>query len=145
MNLGNRLLIPVILPLVFFALALAAGCGKKAWPEPNLEAETFTFSAVSARMRDTCLVIQAEVAGNWTNLDVVFVELAKDDCMKCPFRPRERREFPLNSPFVIRQEHRLIVNVCGLDKKTAYRWRLVGRNVFSDLNEVFSPVGVVKP
>ncbi|MDY6852730.1 MAG: hypothetical protein SV487_11745, partial [Thermodesulfobacteriota bacterium] len=77
--------------------------------------------------------------------DVIFVELAPDDCDECPFKPKERREFSLGSPFVVQQDHLLVVNVCGLDKDAAYRWRLVGGNVFSSLREVFSTVGVTSP
>jgi len=145
MSFGKRLIIFLFLPLACCALALVAGCGKKAWPEPDAEEETFAFSTASAQMRDTCLVIQTRISGNWKNLDRIFVELAQDNCEKCPFRPRERREFPLNSPFVVQQEHLLVVNVCGLDKNAAYRWRLVGKNVFSSLREVASPVGVTSP
>ncbi len=145
MSLGNRLIILVFSLLACLALALVAGCGKKAWPEPDAKQEVFAFSTVSAQMHETCLVVQAVVSGNWTNLDGIFVELAPDDCKDCPFRPGERREFSLNSPFVVQQEHLLAVNVCGLDKNASYRWRLVGKNVFSGLREVLSPVGVTSP
>lgn len=128
--------------LAVMALALCAGCGKKEWPEPNLDAERFAWTSAQAELRQTCLVITGELAGNIDNLAAVYVELAKGECPGCPFRPDTRQGYELPSPMVQRQGNTVTVNVCGLDSGEIWRWRLVGENKYDVLGEAASSVGL---
>jgi len=124
------------------ALVLCAGCGKKQWPEPNIEAERFAWTGVRAELRQTCLVVSGELTGNIDNLQAVFVELAKGECPGCPFQPDSRQGYRLPSAMVQRQGNTVTVNVCGLDTGQVWRWRLVGKNKYDVLGEAVSPVGM---
>jgi hypothetical protein len=136
----------------FIAVALAVvtsmslfGCGKKDWPEPDLDAERFEWASAGAELRRTCLVVTGELTGNIDNLDAVYVELDRGECRGCPFRPDKRMGYELPSPMVQRSGNTITVNVCGLDGSITWRWRLIGKNVYDVLGEAASETGSVSP
>jgi hypothetical protein len=138
----NRRTFHVTFLLAALALMLCAGCGKKDWPEPNLDAERFAWASAQAELRQTCLVVSGELSGNIDNLDAVYVELAKGECPGCPFRPDMRQGYDLPSPMVQTQGNTVTINVCGLDAGQIWRWRLVGKNKYDVLGEATSSVGM---
>lgn len=134
----------VIFPLAILAFILSSGCGKKDWPEPDLDYERFEWVSADAEMRRTCLVATGELTGAIDNLDAVYVELERGDCPGCPFLPDSRQGYELPSPMVQLTGNSVTINVCGLDAGSTWRWRLVGRNKYDALGEALSGVGVAK-
>ncbi len=127
-------------------LTLAAGCGKKAWPEPAAPEDAFSFTRTSGAMGDGCLTVQSRLAGNWRNVSSLYLELSWDDCTECPFKPTTSREFvPGSDVCTIDSGGRLNITACGMDPTVRYRWRLVGRNVHRTLRDVQSEVMTTTP
>lgn len=140
----RRTLLVLWIPAIA-AMLLISGCGKKAWPEPDLDYERFEWASVSGELRKTCLVVTGELTGNIDNLDAVYVELERNQCTDCPFRPEKREGYQLPSPMVQRQGNSVTINICGLDASATWRWRLVGVNKYDVLGETLSKVGSTGP
>ena len=135
-----RISLPLAVSLILVAVCVFGGCGKKDWPEPDMDYERFHWVSAGGELRRTCLVVTGELTGNIDNLDAVYVELEKGECPGCPFNPERREGYKLPSPMVQRQGNSVTVNVCGLDASATWRWRLVGANKYEVLGEAESKV-----
>jgi hypothetical protein len=137
------------LALLTLCLALLAGCGKKTWPEPYSQNWRFDFEAVSGHLDRGCLTVEAKLGGNWKNLDRVVLELEETGseaaCADCPFHAGARVEFSPADDDVYFQEGLLRLAHCGLKSGAAYRWRLAGYNVHSDVRVELSRAFIALP
>ena len=117
-------------------LALAAGCGKKAWPEPDAKGELVAPIRESATWNNNCLVVRAVLDGKPQNLERLVLELAPADCPGCPFQALQQREFRPGGPgFTLDPDTgQALLTACNLDPAAGVRWRLVAYNVFRTLS-----------
>ncbi len=122
--------------LILLALlsALGLGCGKKALPQPQDEREMFRWTGAKATAKSDCLSIDAQLVGNLRNVAGVVLELEAADtgeqCANCPFLPVERKEFAIDNLSAQGKSGRITLDYCPTVEAPAYRWRLVGRNVY---------------
>ena len=138
------LLLPVLL---LFVAPLFFGCGKKTWPEPKAVEERFSWESVEGRMENDCLILRAELGGNWSNLATVALEIVETDvqseCLGCPFQPAGQIELAPGSPEFPRAGKVLVLHYCPdspLPRGSRYRWRLVGKNLRQGLSDTISPI-----
>ncbi len=120
-----------------------AGCGKMGDPKPVKSQDTFEFAAFSASGANNCLVLQGAVSGNIANVEAIGLDLAPvtgpEDCPGCPFNPREYAEFSPTDAQLDAQSGRFAFSYCpGGISAPAYRWRLVGKNVYHGLPYVLT-------
>ena len=147
MNIRTIVTIPAILILAL--CLLAPGCGKKGWPTSRAQKEGFSFANTVGTMQNGCLVINSDLKGKYANLDNLTLELAEtsdtSECRGCPFHPTKRAEYPLDAKNLARDDNHITLTHCDLEPGVAYRWRLVGRNIFTDLGSALSPVRIAAP
>ena len=128
-------------------LALAAGCGKKAWPKPDAKGEALALTQETATWSGSCLGVSAILTGKPANLDRLVLELAPADCPGCPFQATAHREFRPGGPGMTLDADtgRVLINACSLDPAAGVRWRLVAINVLRTLPPVEGQDHLVPP
>jgi len=128
-------------------LAAPAGCGKKAWPKPDDQGEALTVTQESATWHNTCLGVNAVLAGKVVNLERLVLELAPADCPGCPFTAVRQVEFrPGGSGLILdAATGRATLTACSLDAASGVRWRLKAYNVFDALPPAVSPDHLALP
>lgn len=134
------------------ALALSlVSCGKREWPAPKLSEDRFRIRSVNVQRAQGCLIVDAELAGAWNNLDSVRLQIEAigdgpgDGCATCPFVPRISRLYGPGAPEMRRDMNRLIITTCELDPKKTYRLQLVASNVYPALQLVTSELVISAP
>ena len=139
----------LLLVLLLLAATILFGCGKKTWPEPKAVEERFSWESVDGRIENDCLVLRAEMGGNWGNLASVALEVVETDiqseCLGCPFQPSSQIELVPGSMEFPRVQQVLILRYCPdspLPPESRYRWRLVGKNSNQGLSDTVSPIGL---
>lgn len=115
--------------LIVALTTLAAGCGKKKWPEHIAPQESFSFENIDANKQDDCMVITGNIKGSHQNLDVLYLQLEADSCIGCPFAPTETRFYQRGDKGFVLDGRKFVLNVCGLNASAVYRWKLVGSNI----------------
>jgi hypothetical protein len=147
----NALHRPLALTLVALLCAAAAcvNIGKKEWPKPVKSEDRFSFDRVAAARRAECLTVDLLVGGKFANLASVTVLLQAvgeaDGCAACPFVPTRHVPLAPGDPGFERSGPSLRVTVCGLDPAKAYRFTVIGQNVFRALGQVESEVRTAEP
>lgn len=125
------------------ALALLVACGKKDFPQPNDPERNFTIAAANARPHDNCLIVEAQLAGAYTNLEQVRLDVEVLDlenaCIECPFVPTETEFLSRRDMTFDVQTGRLSFAYCP-QKADIYRWRLSGISRFSSIPHAQSAV-----
>ncbi len=146
-NLSPRNLLLSVLLLL--AAAMFFGCGKKTWPEPKAVEERFSWEVVEGRIENDCLILRAEMGGNWGNLASVALEVVETDvqseCLGCPFQPSSQIELTPGSMEFPRVQQVLVLRYCPdspLPPESRYRWRLVGKNRNQGLSDTISSIGL---
>ncbi|MFP4168938.1 MAG: hypothetical protein ACLFSY_08895 [Desulfonatronovibrionaceae bacterium] len=133
--------------ILIFSLTAVLACGKKEWPSPIVKEEVFSLQVENAtRVRD-CLQVQARVSGRADNLSAVVLEaedIGKEAaCPTCPFQATQSFTLSRNSAQMDILGDILHLQVCGLDLDSDYRFRILGKNIHSQINDaetrVFSP------
>lgn len=137
----------LVASLLCLCLALPA-CGKKGDPIPQDQKNRFAWKTEDAQFAGNgCLAITASMTGAVHNVDSFLLELepltpqvdpdlppelalASDTCAGCPFTPRESGEIVPQERIAGDNATRYIFTYCPAVKASAYRWRLVARNVF---------------
>ena len=138
----NNVFVLAALMGVLSLVCLGPGCGKKQWPEPNLDKDRFVWSEMSTHMRDRCLEITALLSGNVQNLAglTLEVEMRSDPCPGCPFSPTHTVRMDASSKSWERRGALVNVVWCGLEPDKAVRWRLIGHPIHPSMNNVPSRV-----
>lgn len=136
----------LLLPLV----ATGAGCGKMGPPRPKDSTVTFAFSGTRASAAGSCIAMQGQITGATRNVDRIDFELAPVDdsanCPTCPFNAREFGEFSLEAANYDPVSGEFFFSYCPAGEADMYRWRLVGRNIYSGLPYALTtPVILVMP
>lgn len=121
---------------VLFILG-AAGCGKIGQPRPKDQVVDFSFSETRVAPVGKCLAVQGKAVGALQNVDRIDLEIAPVDmegnCPTCPFNAREFGSFTLEEANYSIDTGEFYFSYCPTLDAEMYRWRLVGRNVYSGL------------
>jgi hypothetical protein len=142
---GNRLSPGAGLTALLFLFCLLAlpSCGKKGPPEPRDSSRTFHWAELTADMTGPCLTFSGALEGAHGNLDSIRMELSPvngpEDCPGCPFVPRETALFSRADAGFDPQTGDISFAYCPVPAM-AYRWRLIGVNMYSSLPHAVSPV-----
>lgn len=132
--------------IVIIACIALVGCGKKGAPQPRSTSDIFTWEEASANATGSneCLHFSGTLQGNLRNIDAIAVELQTagsiTDCPTCPFNPNERVEFRPEELGLTSLNGTFSMNYCPTHRSDAYRWRMVGENVFTTLEHAITPV-----
>ena len=132
---------------IFLMAALAAGCGKKGDPLPDVAEDVFTFSACTATLRGGGLNVECRLAGAVRNLEYAVLELEPVDgelCSGCPFTAVEQKRFEAGELRDESEADRISLSYRPARVTDAYRWRLVGHSTVSGLPDVESEVTTVE-
>jgi len=125
-------------------LLIFLGCGKKQWPEPNVAEETFNIKFENCTRMQDCWRIEAEISGavhNLAHISLQAQEIGEDfACPACPFQASHYLDFSLNDPQIELKNDNLYLQVCELNKNRQYRFRLIGSNIYSEIQDVQSRV-----
>ncbi|TVQ96536.1 MAG: hypothetical protein EA399_15745 [Desulfovibrionales bacterium] len=130
--------------LMGLVLVFGTGCGKKAWPEPQLDEDRFYWGQIQHQRQGACLDARALVHGAANKLGNVYLEWMEwdrpEDCPECPFEVTSRVLLADRSSELKRQNGVIRILLCEWDPDLSYRWRLVGMNVHRGLGAVESQV-----
>lgn len=140
LKFGSRIRTALVLVAVLALCALAAGCGKKAWPTPQDTEHTFSFAGLNSQNRGGCLVIEGRIEGAWKNVEAVYLEYGANECDGCPFVPERSVEYARGDANFFLEQGVLRVTRCGLEPDSAYRWRLTGVNVLGAIKDVSTDI-----
>lgn len=114
-----------------------AGCGKMGPPSPRNTEMGFSFSDVVLSPIGNCLAVQGRIVGALRNVERIDLELSPVDtsanCPTCPFNAREYGTFSLEDANYNMETGDFYFSYCPVTETGMYRWRLVGRNVYSGL------------
>lgn len=127
--------------VLFLALALT-GCGKKVWPEPDVDQEKFSLSILEHEVFNGCINILVNVAGNYRNVARLTIELEESDepCPACPFLPTASFPREPGSAGMTRANGQIRLTHCGLDQDKYYRFRIRASNIYSIIRDERSEV-----
>jgi hypothetical protein len=129
--------------LLLCCLLAPTACGKKDPPEPRDSSKTFRWTAVNAEITGPCLGFSGALEGAHGNLNSVRLELAAvngpEDCPGCPFVPREITQFSPSEAGFDPAGGEVAFAYCPAPAM-AYRWRLIGINIYTSLPHAVSPV-----
>ena len=127
-------------------LSFAGGCGKKGMPQPKDSSQAFTFARVTTSSAGDCLTVQGKLQGTVKNVEAISLELeaigADFNCPTCPFRPSERQDYSKAEAGLL-NEDTFSVQYCPRSGASSYRWRMIGKNVFQNLDYAVSPTRIV--
>ena len=137
--------------LLCMLLAGVSGCGKKGDPSIPGENRQFAFTRLDATLLNECIQIQGSLSGSWWNLEQIYVEVQPSDilgnCDNCPFLPTEQAAFTASDVFAEWGNGKISLQFCPMTSSseiTAWRWRLIGKNMVRDLPYVLTPVQIVR-
>lgn len=131
---------------LLFLLVAVAGCGKKGAPMPDYSRQLFSWRNVFATLSDEgCVSVSGSVGGETQNLAFMVLELEPLDasCVGCPFVPQETYRVNSADAWESSDGQTFRFAYCPATRSEAYRWRLMGRNVFASLPAVSTPVRTV--
>lgn len=125
-------------------LAGIAGCGKKGKPAVPGENRQFSFTGLEAVMQNGCIQVHATISGSWWNAAQIYMEIQPLDkngnCDGCPFLPTEQALFEPAEIFQEPGKGQAAFQFCPAEVSSAWRWRLIGKNIVRDLPYVLSSV-----
>ncbi|MFO7716972.1 MAG: lipoprotein [Desulfohalobium sp.] len=130
--------------LIILAVLMLSGCGRKVWPQPQADQDTFAWEQVNGTSEEGCLRITGQLSGQSANLASVTIELEpnpiSEACQSCPFQPSVSRTVDMGSPQLTQTQDTVTLRVCDLEPGQTYRWRLQGNNIYSALSPAASDV-----
>lgn len=132
---------------LLLTMAVVTGCGKKSDPVPDQSRLLFSWRNVFATMTDNgCISLSGSVAGASQNMGSVVLEVQPLDasCEGCPFVPQETHSVNASDAWESPSGESFRFAYCPSTRADSYRWRLAGKNVFSGLPPVLTPVRVVQ-
>lgn len=126
--------------LLCLLLLLLCACGKKEWPQPVLSDEIIQFNHLEALMEGECLLVNAKLGGNLTNLEYFLVEIEQDGCPTCPFIPSVVKKFYPYSDGVLRRENSFIFTICQALPAQSLRIRVKADNTLHIVEPAVSAI-----
>ncbi len=137
----------VFLFAMLIIVATGTGCGRKAWPTPMEEQDSFFFSNISGETKGKCLEVRGNINGNISNLRQLILEIEfrdKQTCPTCPFIPQRNITFLPDNPHLYIKGHSFVLTYCGEKEKQVERFKLLGFNKFNTIRPVSSPIIKIK-
>lgn len=135
--------IPACCLIMILAVAGLAACGKKGYPQPPGDKNTFAWVYADANIRNDCLSLRGRLQGDYNNLESLRLEVEPtgniDDCVGCPFQPVETEVF-YASDIGMNEAGEFTLLYCPEQKSHMYRWRLIAVNSYHTLPNVLTPV-----
>lgn len=126
---------------------LLVGCGRKGDPLPDYTIDAFSFAALSAEAAaDGVVTFRGNVTGASQNLEYMVLEMQAVDgelCEGCPFLAQEQHRIDSRDAWENETGSSFSFVYRPVFPGTAYRWRLVGHNLYSGLPDVVSPIQTV--
>ncbi len=117
-------------------LCLLCACGKAGLPDPGDPSKSFAWKSYEAKPIGNCLAFSGVLSGAYNNLDSLRLELepvdGPEDCPGCPFVARDIVEFSPREAGLERTTGNISFSYCP-NPAPAFRWRLVGLNVYTSL------------
>ncbi len=130
--------------VILLSVFLVTGCGKKMWPRPVANQETFAWQKTVVYLFEDCLQIETQLTGNADNLDHLVVQLEYDQCPSCPFQPQEEQIFFLSTPGLKKEKDRIMITCCPNQQKIPARIRVIGYNRYRRFSPQISQVFTVR-
>ena len=123
-------------------LAIAAACGSKAPPSPQVSEDMFQLTNAHGVIASGCIVVEATVEGNREMLDYFSLQIEDMtlDCPQCPFAPQHRVDFGLKDQRVRFRDDRVQISHCDISGARSYRFRLLGHNRIRSMAPAQTPV-----
>lgn len=134
------------LALLCVALMLG-GCGRKGDPVPDHSRDAFAFADLRAvAAADGVVTFSGSVTGASQNLEYMVLEMEAVDgelCEGCPFLAQEQQRVDSRDAWESDSGSAFSFVYRPVFPGRAYRWRLVGHNLYSGLSDVTSPMQTV--
>lgn len=128
--------------ILLFLVVLCAACGKAGLPDPGDPSKNFSWKTYTAKNIGNCLAFSGQIDGAHRNVDSVRLELSPvngpEDCPGCPFVAGETITFTPKEAGMDKTSGTFSFSYCPTPA-AAFRWRLVGVNVYSSLPYVVTP------
>lgn len=114
---------------------------------PNYSRDAFGFSELSAEMSPAgILTFHGHLTGASQNLEYLVLEIQpveEELCLGCPFLAQEQQRFDAREIVSDESGRTFSFVYSPLSPVTAYRWRLLARNVYAGVPDVLSEIQVV--
>ena len=129
------------------AALVVAGCGRKGDPVPDYSRDEFSFASLSAEAAaDGTITFQGTVSGAAQNLEYMVLEMQAVDgelCEGFPFLPQDQYRVDSRDAWESNSGSSFSFVYRPVFSGSAYRWRLIGHNLYSGLPDVVSPMQTV--
>ena len=129
------------------AALVVAGCGRKGDPVPDFSRDEFSFASLSAEAAaDGTITFQGTVSGAAQNLEYMVLEMQAVDgelCEGCPFLAQEQHRVDSRDAWENETGSAFSFVYRPVFPGSAYRWRLIGHNIYSGLPDVVSDMQTV--
>ena len=123
--------------------AALAACGKAGLPDPGDPSKNFSWKTSTAKSIGACLAFSGTLEGAYVNVDAVRLELSPvngpEDCPGCPFVAKETISFSPKEAGLQKNSGNFSFSYCP-PKAKAFRWRLIGINMYTSLPYAVTPV-----
>lgn len=133
--------------LVLCAVLALVGCGRKGAPVPDYSRDEFSFATLSAEAAaDGSITFRGTVSGAAQNLEYMVLEMQAVDgelCEGCPFLPQDQYRVDSRDAWENDTGSSFSFVYRPVFPGSAYRWRLIGHNLYSGLSPVESPMQTV--
>ncbi|WP_294559120.1 hypothetical protein [uncultured Mailhella sp.] len=137
----------VFLAFSFCVLMVFTGCGRKGAPVPDYSVDEFAFGALKAEAAaDGSITFQGTVTGASQNLEYMVLEMQAVDgelCEGCPFLAQDQYRIDSRDAWESDSGSSFSFVYRPVFSGEAYRWRLIGHNLYSGLPDVTSPMQTV--
>lgn len=138
----------LFMPAALLCLALAlAGCGRKGAPVPDYSRDAFSFTDLAAEAAaDGVITFSGSVSGAAQNMEYMVLEIQAVDgelCEGCPFLAQEQQRIDSRDAWESESGSSFSFVYRPVFSGYAWRWRLVGHNLYSGLADVISPMQTV--
>ena len=133
--------------ILLIATLTLVGCGRKGDPVPDFSRDEFSFTSLSAEAAaDGSVRFQGSVAGASQNLEYMVLEMQAVDgelCEGCPFLAQDQYRVDSRDAWESENGSSFSFVYRPVFPGGAYRWRLIGHNLYSGLPDVVSPMQTV--
>ncbi len=133
--------------LLLCLIAAITGCGRKGAPVPDYSLDAFSFASLSAEASaDGSIDFYAKLSGAVQNMEYFVLEMQPVDgelCAGCPFLAQEQYRSDARDAWDGSDSSALRFHYRPLFPGSAYRWRLIGYNIYSGISAVVSPMQTV--